>query len=277
MAKKVGLSEEFFVGYLNDVPVLTKRFLKKTALCLLGIILIVATVLSLNQKPFSNSNFDYGIVSTLEGHLFLKPFPHLRLVNTTTNESCLLVGFGKAGAEKTLNEFEVKLGHLSGKRIRLKGQLIHGNGKRLLQISANDFPELLNEFKEETPTESVAEKITTHEGEIVDPKCFFGVMKPGEGKPHRACAIRCISGGIPPVLHSATEDYLLFDENRQPVNREVVSLVGDVVTLKGRIVTIYNWKILLLNTDDLKRQARAVQQTRTFTLMQENITLCSIK
>lgn len=24
-------------------------------------------------------------------------------------------------------------------------------------------------------------------------------MKPGEGKAHRACAIRCIAGGIPPV------------------------------------------------------------------------------
>jgi hypothetical protein len=277
MAKKVSLSEEFFVGYLNDVPVLTKSFLKKIAFSLLAIVAVFAAILSSNQKPFSNANFEYGIFTTLEGDLFLKPFPHLRSVNTTTNESCLLVGFGKAGAEKTLNEFEVKLGQLSGKRIRLKGQLIHGNGKRLLQISANDLPELLNEPKGETPTESVDEKITTQEGEIVDPKCFFGVMKPGEGKPHRACAIRCISGGIPPVLHSAAEDYLLFDENRQPVNREVVSLVGDVVTLKGRIVTIDNWKILLLNTDDLKRQARAVQQTRTFTLMQENITLCSIK
>ena len=28
--------------------------------------------------------------------------------------------------------------------------------------------------------------------------CFLGVMKPGRSKPHRACAVRCISGGIPP-------------------------------------------------------------------------------
>ena len=33
-------------------------------------------------------------------------------------------------------------------------------------------------------------------GEIVDSKCFLGVMNPGNLKPHKACAIRCISGGI---------------------------------------------------------------------------------
>jgi hypothetical protein len=37
-------------------------------------------------------------------------------------------------------------------------------------------------------------------GEIVDSKCYLGVMNPGALIPHRACAIRCISGGIPPVL-----------------------------------------------------------------------------
>src|SRR5260370_8819960 len=37
-------------------------------------------------------------------------------------------------------------------------------------------------------------------GEIVDSKCFLGVMNPGQLTPHRACAIRCISGGVPPVL-----------------------------------------------------------------------------
>jgi hypothetical protein len=34
-------------------------------------------------------------------------------------------------------------------------------------------------------------------GEIVDSKCYLGVMNPGNGKVHRDCAARCISGGIP--------------------------------------------------------------------------------
>lgn len=277
MAKKVGLSEEFFVGYLNDVPVHTKGFLKKIAFCLLVFVGVLAALLSVNQKPFSNANFDYGIFTTLEGDLFLKPFPHLRLASTAPNESCLLVGAGKMGAWKTLTNFEDKLGAFAGKHIRLKGQLIHGNGKRLLQISDDYLPELLSESKGQAPSEFADETITSLEGEIVDPKCFFGVMKPGEGKPHRSCAIRCISGGMPPVLHTAKENYLLLDENSQPVNGKVLSLVGDAVTLKGRVLIMDNWKVLLININQLQELSRAAQQTQTFEIMQENMTLCSIK
>ena len=41
---------------------------------------------------------------------------------------------------------------------------------------------------------------TTPKGEIVDSKCYLGVMNPGNLKAHRACAINCIQGGVPPVL-----------------------------------------------------------------------------
>lgn len=41
---------------------------------------------------------------------------------------------------------------------------------------------------------------TTLKGEIVDSKCYLGVMNPGNLKAHRACAINCIQGGVPPVL-----------------------------------------------------------------------------
>ena len=37
-------------------------------------------------------------------------------------------------------------------------------------------------------------------GEIVDSKCFLGVMVPGSGKTHKECASLCLRGGIPPAL-----------------------------------------------------------------------------
>ena len=40
----------------------------------------------------------------------------------------------------------------------------------------------------------------TFVGELVDTKCFLGVMRPATGKVHRGCAIRCLSGGAPPGL-----------------------------------------------------------------------------
>src|SRR5262249_13638648 len=42
-------------------------------------------------------------------------------------------------------------------------------------------------------------------GEIVDGKCYWGVMNPGEGKVHRDCAVRCLSGGILPLF--AADDF----------------------------------------------------------------------
>lgn len=37
-------------------------------------------------------------------------------------------------------------------------------------------------------------------GELVDTKCYLGVMRPAVGKVHRACAVRCLSGGVPPEI-----------------------------------------------------------------------------
>ena len=53
--------------------------------------------------------------------------------------------------------------------------------------------------KQETGKVSVGVQ-TTLSGELVDTKCYFGVMRPGAGKVHRGCAARCLHGGVPPGL-----------------------------------------------------------------------------
>ena len=50
-----------------------------------------------------------------------------------------------------------------------------------------------------TERRTVAERVMLR-GEIVDSKCYLGVMNPGEGTVHRDCAARCLSGGLPPML-----------------------------------------------------------------------------
>ena len=57
-------------------------------------------------------------------------------------------------------------------------------------------------------------------GELVDTKCWYGVMRPATGKVHRACAVRCLSGGIPPGI-------LVRDGEGNAV---VVLLTGDAGT-----------------------------------------------
>jgi hypothetical protein len=72
-------------------------------------------------------------------------------------------------------------------------------------------------------------------GEIVDSKCYFGVMNPGAGKVHRDCAVRCISGGIPPaflVRDSSGNTVTLLLANWK---RELLDHVAEPVTIRGRL------------------------------------------
>ena len=90
-----------------------------------------------------------------------------------------------------------------------------------------------------TPTrEALGEQ--TLVGEIVDSKCYLGVMNPGEMKPHRDCAVRCLSGGVPPlfiVKNGAGESSLLWlvGVDGQAIGREVLDKVAEPIEIKGEV------------------------------------------
>jgi hypothetical protein len=68
-------------------------------------------------------------------------------------------------------------------------------------------------------------------GEIVDSKCYLGVMNPGSGKVHRDCAARCISGGAPPALVAQdaageTQVLLHVGSDSRALNKEILSFVA---------------------------------------------------
>lgn len=65
-------------------------------------------------------------------------------------------------------------------------------------------------------------------------------MNPGQLTPHRACAIRCISGGIPPVLlvrqkHGPAIYLLLVSTDGMPVNKQVLDMVAEPVKITGEV------------------------------------------
>ena len=92
------------------------------------------------------------------------------------------------------------------------------------------------------------------EGEVIDPKCYFGVVKPGLGKPHRSCAIRCISGGIPPMLAVKNENgesnyYVLLGKDGEPINKQILDYVADRVKISGKLEGIGDWLILKVDLE----------------------------
>jgi hypothetical protein len=77
-------------------------------------------------------------------------------------------------------------------------------------------------------------------GEIVDSKCHLAVMNPGQGKVHRDCAARCISGGIPRpfVVRDASGEshtLLLVGDDGRKLNREILDYVAEPVRISGRL------------------------------------------
>ena len=86
----------------------------------------------------------------------------------------------------------------------------------------------------------------------MDSKCFLGVMNPGQLTPHRACAIRCISGGVPPMLLVRQSDgsaiyLLLVSSGGKAVNKQVLDLVAEPVEITGEVER--QGELLILRAD----------------------------
>lgn len=100
-------------------------------------------------------------------------------------------------------------------------------------------------------------------GEIVDPKCFSGAMKPGDGKTHKACAALCLRGGIPPVLvQRGAEGLLVYhvlvsDSGGRLGPSElakVIAVVGEPVELSGTVETLGRMRMLKADLESLRRR-----------------------
>ena len=148
---------------------------------------------------------------------------------------------------------------LEGKEITLKGTLLYNDGKLLMQIDANDKPLLAVSDNKTNETFDAPKEMGMLDvkGEIVDPKCFFGVMKPGEGKPHKDCAIRCILGGIPPVLKVTNDEgkqnyYLIVGGHGEKMNEAVQDYVASQVSIHAKAVAYGDWIVLYVQQNGLQ-------------------------
>ena len=69
--------------------------------------------------------------------------------------------------------------------------------------------------------------------------------------------MRCISGGIPPVLattdnNNISQYYLLTDLKGNPINQEVIPFIGKPSEITGIVEKMEDWYILKLNPEAIK-------------------------
>lgn len=251
--------DDFYVGYLDEVAPDTKKLLKRFVIVAIIALLGVATVFALTQNKDKNSAFDFDTTTKITGVYHEMPYPMLKIQTSENSfKNILLLGFGKSNANPFLAKIRTEVSQLSGSILSIEGNLIYYNGKTLLQITDEEKITLVEKSNPSNlPEINTVVANMELEGEVIDPKCYFGVMKPGKGKIHRSCAVLCISGGIPPVLATTDENniseyYLITDTNGNPIHKDILPYIGKPSLLTGTIVQLEDWYQLQLNVDYIK-------------------------
>ena len=240
------MKDTFYVGYQPKAAPATRRSIRRTTFLLAGLCLMVAGILVFAQARFAASTFEYGQYRDYEGELIEWPYPML----LSGNARYLLVGAGKFGVK------EVVLGH-GGQHARVRGALISRGNDHMLEIDSTSLHfEPGSSQTHQQPVELGPVKLT---GEIVDTKCHLGVMNPGDGKVHRDCAVRCISGGAPPgfLVRDAGSDtrlLLLVGSDGRPLGHEVLDFVAEPITIPGQLVRQGQSLILKAEPRDFTRK-----------------------
>jgi hypothetical protein len=232
--------DEFYIGYLPAAPPRQGRASRMIAGGLVIVAAIVAVVLVSAQQPFATATFEYGSPRHFEGWISESPYPVLLVPRPGSTGALapvsryILTTTGKHGAREAVHG-------LDGMAVSLDGTLAYRDDQALLEIARSSVPARSAVLPPRPAERTDTIGTRTVEGEIIDSKCGLGVMNPGVGKPHRTCAARCISGGIPPLVatrdSSGRASYLfLTDRAGRPIDDSVLAYVAEPVRITG-IVT----------------------------------------
>ena len=258
---------DFYVGYLPKAPTGLARFVRKVVIAL-GLLAVTAALALLGgQMPFANSAFEYGKVSSFEGVVVTRPFPTLLVLRPgdvgrqDKYSRYLLVAPGKHGADDLVAS-------LDGKHVRVQGQLIYREGGTMVEvtpgaITVTDAAPAVAENIQDLGTDTLT-------GEIVDSKCYLGVMNPGQGKVHRDCAARCISGGIPPIFVTSDgrEQFLLVGLDGRALRSDALrEFIAEPIAIQGERLETDSMEMLKIDPRVLRHtpgRLRTVSKGSTF-------------
>ena len=233
-------TDEFYIGYLDRAPIGTARFVRRWVGILAAVGGGVALLVALTQQPFDDATFEFGQTRDFQGRIEASPYPALLVARpggTDEAESVSrihLVAQGKHGADDMVGAFD-------GRAAGLSGTLIYRDDQTMIEVAPGSVePAATRNVGPETTQTMEDLGTVTLQGEIVDSKCFLGVMNPATWTPHRACAVRCVSGGIPPMLvvrdsSGVLAHILLADARGRPLGRALLDLIAEPIEVTGRL------------------------------------------
>jgi hypothetical protein len=249
------MNEDFYVGYLKRTSPHIATFISRRVAGIFLTVGIIGATVMIGQRPFGKGVFEFGTTRSFSGVVSEYPYPALLVPRPDGSEGehrasrYLLVAFGKRGAQELV-------AGLDGTAVTLEGTLVFDADQTMIEVV--DGSVVAEGHAPSSPTGTISLGTMTLVGEIVDSKCYLGVMKPGSLKPHRACATRCISGGIPPVLLVSGADgvaayLLLVGTDGRQLNKEVLDMVAEKIEITGEVERLDNHLILKAEPDTFRR------------------------
>ncbi|MFK8014405.1 MAG: hypothetical protein AB8G17_03035 [Gammaproteobacteria bacterium] len=236
-----------YVGYQSHAAKGTARFLGPRIVGMLAIALLIALLVVLVQRPFAVASFEFGQTREFNGIVSEFPYPTLLVARPGRSDDMpysryLLSGQGKFGVADELTGRH-------GQNVALSGTLIYRDEQAMIEV----LPDSLT-FMPQTAALPVDESLgtVTLRGEVIDSKCYLGVMKPAAFKPHKACAIRCLSGGIPALFvvrgtDGSADHVLLAGPDGRALNQQLLDIVATPVEVTGTLRR--SGSDLILHTD----------------------------
>jgi hypothetical protein len=250
--------DPLYVGYL-PLPKSIKRFIVPWLIGNLVLAVGIAAVVAQQHREPGDGVWETGRVTKIEGTLVIDPYPLLK----TSEGTYLLVEQGKIGAVGRVKDLR------AGNNYEISGYIIEREGRKVLEIDSSidnpiraiggdlsvpiglDFADTSTIFPEMLGTHTLR-------GEIVDPKCYLGVMQPGDGKTHKTCATLCIKGGIPPMLvvrdkSGNTAAYLVTDAEGNAFPESHHEYIADPIEITGQVLRDGDLLVLRADLDSIRR------------------------
>ncbi|MBX3316829.1 MAG: hypothetical protein KF902_08220 [Phycisphaeraceae bacterium] len=265
--------DAFYVGYLA-LPRGHRRFVFVIIPALLWTLVAIGFVIVWPRRSPGDGVWETGKPIERTGLLLASPYPMLLSFDDASEfrgdagadwadaavgsaRVTLLTEIGKIGASARATPHE-------GRIVTVSGYRLHRDGREILELvpdegaiaAAADQKRAASLAQAAgralTPPLDDARRVTTRRGEILDSKCYLGAMKPGDGKAHKACAMLCIRGGIPPLLFGSKDASsrgfaIVLDLNGGRIDDGVIGLVGEPVTLTGSVGMIGDLEVFYLS------------------------------
>ncbi|MCA8900335.1 MAG: hypothetical protein KDA53_03710 [Hyphomonas sp.] len=235
--------DSFFIGWA-DTPAADRRFFLRAGLGLTFGAAAMAGGLAAFQTPPGPGMWNQGAVREWRGIVTGTPYAMLRTLDLGGGpRTALLSCLGKCGVA-------ARIGSLAGKAVVITGSLIQRG--RHSMIAVNEMGEWIRE--DDTPADpslvfpkpEPLGRISLA-GEILDSKCWFGAMRPSEGKVHKSCASLCIRGGIPPAFFARDRAnksaLMIMMDGGRPYGYDLLPFLADPVQIDG---ALSRWGDLLI-------------------------------